>query len=76
MAKQTDDLLATCKRTFDFLDAAIAEGNDDVLLDTAEQTATKISGGGGELTGEPIGLLAPIILAWRSARRLRRGLRA
>lgn len=72
MAEQTDDLLATCKRTFDFLDAAIAEGNDDVLLDAAEQTAIKISGGGGE----PIGLLTPIILAWRSARRIRLGLRA
>lgn len=72
MAKPSDDLLATCERTFASLDAAIAEGNDDVLFDTAEQVATKLS----DKIGVPIKLLVPIIQAWLTARRLKLGIRA
>lgn len=68
--EMTEQLEAVCARTFESLDRATRDGYDNVLLNSAGETAAEIGEYDSKLAGLPTTLLAQIVQVWLTARSL------
>lgn len=64
---KSERLLRLCERVFGSLDRALAEGYENVLANSAEETAIEIGEYDSKLGDVPTDVLRPIIAAWLAA---------
>lgn len=65
----TAQLEALCHRVFESLDRAVAEGYENIIANTAEETAVEIGEYDQQLGDVPTDVLRQIIAAWLANRR-------
>lgn len=64
---KSERLLKLCERVFGSLDRAVADGYENVLANSAEETAAEIGEYDSELRDVPTDVLIPIVAAWLAA---------
>jgi hypothetical protein len=64
---KSERLLRLCERVFGSLDRAVVEGYENVLVNSAEETAAEIGEYDSKLGDVPTDVLRPIVAAWLAA---------
>ena len=61
---KTTSLLSLCERTFATLDRALAEGYENVLANSPDETASEIGEYDATLANVPHGLMVQLVTLW------------